>query len=284
MSLIEIERLDAVAIVRFNNPPNGYMNAAMVGDLDAAVDGLLADDTVRVLVFTGALKGVFIEHYDVSELLMLSAKLRAKGAAFSLDRPSPEGTYHKILSRLESAPKPVIAAINGTAMGGGFEFCMACDIRLAERGPYWLGQPEINIGILAGAGGTQRLVRLVGEARKCCVAPAHMHVLRVRSQQRLAHRWRPLEAVGQRACVLLIIDGAREQPLRCMQSEVGGRVAHGAHVEAQVLWPVRRRRDCVHPNGEAEALVPAWQNTMQHDVREEQDASAAERRNGHRRA
>ena len=111
-----------------------------------------------------------------------------------------------------------------------------------------------------------------------------MHVLRVRSQQRLAHRWRPLEAVGQRACVLLIIDGAREQPLRCMQSEVGGRVAHGAHVEAQVLWPVSRRGDRVHPNGEAEALVPARQHTMQHDVREEQDASAAQRRNGHRRA
>lgn len=87
MSLIEIERRDAgaatIAVVRFNNPPKGYMNAAMVGELDAAVDGLLADDTVRVLVFTGALKGVFIEHYDVSELLALSAKLRAKGATWT---------------------------------------------------------------------------------------------------------------------------------------------------------------------------------------------------------
>ncbi len=165
MSRIEIERRDAVALIRFNNPPKGYMNAAMVGELDTAVDALLADDGVRVLVFTGALKGVFVEHYDVSELVALSEKLRAKGASFSLDRPSPESAYHKILTKLEAAPKPVIAAINGTAMGGGFEFCMACDIRLAERGPYWLGQPEINIGILAGAGGTQRLVRLVGEAR-----------------------------------------------------------------------------------------------------------------------
>lgn len=165
MSLIKTEQRNAVAIVRFDNPPKGYMNAAMVGELDAAVDALLADDTVRVLVFTGALKGVFIEHYDVSELLAMSAKLRAKGATFSLDRLSPESAFHKILNRLEAAPKPVIAAINGTAMGGGFEFAMACDIRLAERGPYWLGQPEINIGILAGAGGTQRLVRLVGEAR-----------------------------------------------------------------------------------------------------------------------
>lgn len=165
MSRIEIERRNAVAIIRFNNPPNGYMNADMVGELDKAVDALLADDAVRVLVFTGALKGVFIEHYDVAELVALSERMRAKGATFSLDRPSPESIYHKILTRLEAAPKPVIAAINGTAMGGGFEFCMACDIRLAERGPYWLGQPEINIGILAGAGGTQRLVRLVGEAR-----------------------------------------------------------------------------------------------------------------------
>ena len=88
MSLIEIERREAVAIVRFNNPPKGYMNAAMVGELDASVDRLLADDTVRVLVFTGALKGVFVEHYDVSELLALSEKLRAKGAIFSPDRPS----------------------------------------------------------------------------------------------------------------------------------------------------------------------------------------------------
>jgi enoyl-CoA hydratase len=165
MPLIEVERRDAVAIVRFNNPPKGYMNAPMVGELDVAVENLLADESVRVLVFTGALNGVFIEHYDVSELLALSQRLRAKGTTFSLDRPAPEGTYHKILTRLEAAPKPVIAAINGTAMGGGFEFCMACDIRLAERGPYWLGQPEINIGILAGAGGTQRLARLVGEAR-----------------------------------------------------------------------------------------------------------------------
>lgn len=165
MSSIDVERLGAIAVVRFNNPPRGYINAEMVGALDKAVDVLLGDDAVRVLIFTGALTGVFIEHYDVSELVALSQRLRAKGATFSTDRPSPEGAYHRILTRLEMAPKPIIAALNGNAMGGGFEFAMACDVRLAERGPYWLGQPEINIGILAGAGGTQRLVRLVGVAR-----------------------------------------------------------------------------------------------------------------------
>ncbi len=165
MARIDIERRDRVAILRFNNPPKGYMTGEMVGLLETAVDALLADDAVRVLVFTGALEGVFIEHYDVSELLALSQRMRAKGAAFSADRPVPESPFHRTLAKLESAPKPTIAAINGTAMGGGFEFCMACDLRLAQRGPFHLGQPEINIGILAGAGGTQRLVRLVGAAR-----------------------------------------------------------------------------------------------------------------------
>jgi len=125
MARIDLERRDGVALLRFDNPPKGYMNAEMVGHLEAAVDALLADEGVRVLVFTGALEGVFIEHYDVSELLALSTRMRAKGARFSADRPVPESPFHRTLAKLEAAPKPTIAAINGTAMGGGFEFCMA---------------------------------------------------------------------------------------------------------------------------------------------------------------
>jgi len=165
MARIGVETRDGVAVVRFTNPPPGYMDATMVAELAPVVDALLADPAVRVLVFTGGVEGVFIRHYDVGELKALADRLRAKGARFTEDRPSPEGAYHAILRRLEGAPKPAIAAINGPAMGGGFEFCMACDLRIAQRGPFWLGQPEVNIGILAGAGGTQRLVRLVGEAR-----------------------------------------------------------------------------------------------------------------------
>ena len=71
----------------------------------------------------------------------------------------------RVFKRIETMPKPVIAAVNGLAMGGGFELTLACDLRVAEEGDYEMGLPEVNIGILPGAGGTQKLARLVGMAR-----------------------------------------------------------------------------------------------------------------------
>lgn len=165
MKRIDVRRDGNVAVVRFDNPPKGYMDAPMVDELDAATQALLADDDVRVLVFTGALPGVFIQHYDVAELEALASGLRKRGVKFSEARPAPERTLDRIFDRLGASAKPTIAAINGNAMGGGFEFCLACDLRIAEKGPFSLGLPEINIGILPGAGGTQRLARLVGMAR-----------------------------------------------------------------------------------------------------------------------
>ncbi len=165
MERLKLTREKSVAIVRFNNPPHGYMDAPMVDALEILTTELVGDDAVRAIVFTGALEGVFIQHYDVSELNGLSKGLRKRGLSFSEKRPAPERTLDHIFARLGNAPKPVIAAINGNAMGGGFEFCLACDLRIAQKGPYSIGLPEINIGILPGAGGTQRLARLIGPAR-----------------------------------------------------------------------------------------------------------------------
>jgi enoyl-CoA hydratase len=165
MSKIRIEQQGTIAIVRFDNPPHGYLDAGMVDELDRATAALAEDTAVRAVVLTGALPDVFIRHYDVSELAAMGNALRAKGRRFSEERLAPERTIDRVLSRLETMDKVAIAAINGTAMGGGFELCLACDLRLAQRGAYSLGQPEINIGILAGAGGTQRLTRLIGTAR-----------------------------------------------------------------------------------------------------------------------
>lgn len=165
MHRLSVARERQVAVVRFDNPPHGYMDALTVDILDEVSRELVADDDVRAIVFTGALDGVFIQHYDVAELNTLGKGLRQRGLKFSEARLAPERTLDHVFERLETAPKAVIAAINGNAMGGGFEFCLACDLRIAQKGPYSLGLPEINIGILPGGGGTQRLARLLGPAR-----------------------------------------------------------------------------------------------------------------------
>ncbi len=153
-----------VLTVTFDNPPDGYFT----GDMAAALLGLLpvmAEDDVRAVVLTGAQDGVFIRHYSVEELAGLSNALRAKGFSFDETTPVDDHAMNQVAQGLEALPKPVIAAVNGTAMGGGWELAMACDIRIAEAGAYSLGLPEVNLGILPGAGGTQRLARLVGTAR-----------------------------------------------------------------------------------------------------------------------
>ncbi|MEP7216788.1 MAG: enoyl-CoA hydratase-related protein [Anaerolineaceae bacterium] len=165
MSQVTIERRGAIAIVTLTNPPDGYMDSNTVPELDTATLELESDAAVRVIVITGGLPGVFVRHYSVHELGALSTQLRAQGLRVDTGSTIPERALDRVFSRIETMSKPVIAAINGTAMGGGFELTLACDIRIAEDGPYSLGLPEVNVGILPGAGGTQKLSRLVGVAR-----------------------------------------------------------------------------------------------------------------------
>ncbi len=165
MSRLQVSRQGKIAVVRFDNPPHGYMDHVTVSELDALTAELESDAVIRVLVFTGAADGVFIQHYSVQELEAMARELRAKQRRFSDQRLAPERVLDRVFDRLARMDKVTIAAINGNAMGGGFEFCLSCDLRLAQRGPYSIGLPEINIGILPGGGGTQKLARLVGQAR-----------------------------------------------------------------------------------------------------------------------
>ncbi len=165
MSQITTRRDGTVLIATIANPPHGYMDAATEPELSAVLDEIEADDTVRAVVITGGLPDVFVRHYDVGVLETLGRDLAGRGLEFDTSRPVPQSPYHVCLRRIATMPKAFVAAINGTAMGGGFELALACDIRLAQDGPYWLGLPEINIGLLPGAGGTQRLARLIGEGR-----------------------------------------------------------------------------------------------------------------------
>ena len=154
-----------IAVMRFSNPPEGYMDEGTEAGLRDALDRIETDATVRAVILTGAEAGVFIRHYDVRVLEARARKMAARGLRFSTDRPVPEPGLHACLRRIEQSPLPFVAAINGAAMGGGYELALACDIRLAQAGDYPIGLPEVRLGLLPGAGGTQRLAGLVGAAR-----------------------------------------------------------------------------------------------------------------------
>ena len=153
-----------IALVTITNPPRGYMNNETVQELIAAQQELEANDDVRVVVFTGGVPGVFIRHYDVSEIRAYQEVTR-KAAAEGHIEPAPEPAVQAFYNVIDFWRKPTIAAINGFCQGGGFEFALACDIRVAEDGDYQIGLPESNVGIFPGAGGTQRLTRHIGVSR-----------------------------------------------------------------------------------------------------------------------
>jgi enoyl-CoA hydratase/carnithine racemase len=165
MSQVTSTRDGPVALLRFGNPPLDCLDLHSTAELQDAIAAIELDDTVRAVVFTGTSPGVFIRHYSVAELAATAERLRARGQRFDPARPVPEHAFGAVLRQLEEMGKVVIAAINGTCMGGGFEFALACDLRIAAAGDYSIGLPEINIGVLPGAGGTQKLPRLVGAAR-----------------------------------------------------------------------------------------------------------------------
>ena len=155
---------DGILTVTFANPPEGVFTGAMAEDLLALLPAMAADNVLAVIL-QGGVPGAFIRHYSVAELAALSDALRAKGRTFDEATPVDHHAMNRIAEGLEALPKPAIAALNGTAMGGGWELAMACDLRIAEAGDHAYGLPEARLGILPGAGGTQRLARLVGEAR-----------------------------------------------------------------------------------------------------------------------
>jgi enoyl-CoA hydratase/carnithine racemase len=146
---------DRVAVLTIDHPPANAFNRPTVDDLESAFDDLLANDQVKVIVITGAGQFAFVAGADINEL----AAVKSADEARELSRAG-----QALFTKIECSPKPVIAAINAVALGGGFEMAMACHMRiLSDRAR--VGQPETNLGIIPGWGGTQRLARLVGPAK-----------------------------------------------------------------------------------------------------------------------
>src|SRR5688572_17175344 len=148
-----IERDDAVAVVTFNRPKVlNALNTQTLNELSAAMAGFKADAGVRAIVLTGAGEKAFVAGADINELAV---------------QTPIEGKEHarrgqQIFDAIEQLGKPVIAAVNGFALGGGCELAMACTMRIAADTARF-GQPEINLGLIPGYAGSQRLPRLVGK-------------------------------------------------------------------------------------------------------------------------
>lgn len=147
------ETRDAVATITFNRPKAlNALNAELLDELCQVLDAIARDAAVKVLVLTGAGDKAFVAGADITELATfnsLQAKLFSKKG-------------HDTFNRLQALPIPVIAAVNGYALGGGCEVALACDfIYAAENATF--GLPEINLGLMPGFGGTQRLPRLIGK-------------------------------------------------------------------------------------------------------------------------
>jgi len=162
---------DGIAVITLGSPRRIYFDQEMGDALTEALDGFAGDAKVRVVVITGGAPGYFNRHFDVGVLIDLAESLRASGREWPENATYNGGFFDKAMALCESMPKPVIAAISGTALAGAFEFALACDLRIAEDGDYLIGLPEAHLGLLPGAGGTQRLPRTIG------TPAALMHVL-----------------------------------------------------------------------------------------------------------
>ena len=151
MSYVKFEQQGAVAILTIERPEAlNALNSQVLEELDATLDAVNLDE-VRCLILTGAGAKSFVAGADIGEMSTLT---KAEGEAFG-----KKG--NDVFRKLETFPIPVIAAINGFALGGGCEIAMSCDIRICSDNAVF-GQPEVGLGITPGFGGTQRLARLVG--------------------------------------------------------------------------------------------------------------------------
>jgi enoyl-CoA hydratase len=146
---------NGIFIVTVNRPDKlNALNKDVMSDLDAVVNEIETNPDIKAVALTGSGEKAFVAGADISEFVGLSNE----------EGKSLAKTGQNIFSRIENCTKPIIAAVNGFALGGGCELAMACHFRIASDNAKF-GQPEVNLGLIPGYGGTQRLVQLIGKGR-----------------------------------------------------------------------------------------------------------------------
>ena len=154
------DRRGGVEIATFSNPPHNYLDKAVIDELEQLVVEWRDPSIRAVVIQSRAEEPGFFTQYSVEELYGLASDPATSRYAGALVRG-----YKAIFDEMMALPKVTIAAMNGDAMGGGFELTLACDLRIGQNGDFRYGNPEVRAGVMPGAGGTQRVTRLVGLAR-----------------------------------------------------------------------------------------------------------------------
>ena len=217
-----VERAGAVVTVRLNRPRAlNALDTVTLRELARAIREVPRDGGVRALVVTGAGDKAFSAGADIAAMAAMSV---ADGHAYSR-------LGHDVLARLEALAVPVVAAVNGVALGGGLELALACDlIVVSERAR--LGQPEINLGLIPGFGGTQRLVRRIGQTRaRELIYLGHMIPADEALRLGLVNRVVPHERLAEEAA-RLAADLAARAPVALAQAKRATAVAADADLGA----------------------------------------------------
>tara|TARA_R110001606_G_scaffold47570_1_gene121188 strand:- start:11753 stop:12544 length:792 start_codon:yes stop_codon:yes gene_type:complete len=254
----QLDQSENVVVARFSNPPMGYFCAHAAQELGELIEAWQAPD-IRAIVLTGQ-SGRFITHYSVEELVAFGEdddQMEEVGTALS------DG-YHDLLQSLGELPKPVIAAITGDCMGGGFELAMWCDIRIIGTGDYRLGLPEILLGIMPGGSGTQKLTALVGPhlAREMILTGTILTPHQA-LERGVVHR---VEDDPVSASIKLARQFRRRNPravanIKAAIAEADTTTKKGLHVEAECFLDTMR-----HPN--ALATMKAYLSTPANERRD----------------
>src|SRR5437588_4873742 len=163
--------IEGIAVITLNSAKRMCFDSEMGDALTESLLEFAGDPSIRVVIVTGGTPGYFNRHFSIPALIEFAEAVRASGRQWPDNAAYHGGFFDNAMALCETMPKPVIAAISGTALAGAFEFTLACDIRIAEDGEYLIGLPEAELGLLPGAGGTQRLPRTIG------MPAALMHIL-----------------------------------------------------------------------------------------------------------
>ncbi len=197
--------------ITINRPDKlNALNSAVFTDLNKALDEVYSNDAIKSVIITGAGPKAFVAGADISEFNQLS-----KAESMILSKAGQDTFF-----RIENAPKPIVACVNGFALGGGCELAMSCHFRIASENARF-GQPEVNLGLIPGYGGTQRLVQLIGKGRAMeMLMSAGMIDAATALQWGLVNYVVPAENLLQKAAEILMVINSKA-PLavaKCIES------------------------------------------------------------------